>query len=394
MSNEGMARVNLVDVMSVLHVGDNIHKNFSISDAGGGKFLTGGMFSLLELLRRVKFGGLDDLWIFCFDRQSFRKELALSMGINYKAGRNQGQDKSHLYVQSDELYYWLDKIGFNVMAVDGLEADDLIASYATMLKSYENIYVNIISSDRDLAVFVNERCSIVSPNSKVPNVTTANYFTTVGKKGHTVAYNTILLYKALCGDSSDKIPSACQEAYAVYKKVIATLTEQNIDLSRLNTEETVSAVLDLYLPEEVRRRAKENLALVKPHLLPIESLPLKPQEINFEIFKEFCSIFSMGNLARKFNIQMENFHESVYKYRLGLQKKLAQKSVSHDTIADSLVTEDSEELPTALERLAYIDSYTNLSVKTSINSYSDNKSTEAVEGETKASISVDIHVVD
>lgn len=305
--------VNLVDVNNLLHIGNHRFGNYSVSDVAGNNIKTGGMYMVLNLLRRKIYHHTGNIWVFCFDRKSFRREVGMSLGIDYKTGRS--KMPSHLMIQSEELFNWLPKIGYNTIGIDGLEADDIINSIVHLLKD-QPVKINILSTDRDLSFNVSDKCNLVSSNLKVPTVTKENYESTVGNKGHHVYYNSILLYKVICGDSSDGIPPIAKESYAIYKTACNRLKEMNFDLSTLSNFETMEEVLEIF-NGELKEKALSNWQLIKPFIME-ENINLKPQSINEDALYEFCSIFGMKSIAKKFEIDMTNFHENVTKYRLDL----------------------------------------------------------------------------
>lgn len=344
--------INIVDVNNLLYIGNHRFGNYSISDIAGNKIKTGGMYMVLSLLRRKIYSPTGNLWIFCFDRQSHRRELGLSLGVDYKTGRSKMPE--HLMVQSEELFNWLPKIGYNTFGIDGLEADDIIN---TLVNSYKSmpVKINILSTDRDLSFNVSERCDLVSSNMKVPTVTLDNYSSTVGKKGHYVEYNSVLLYKVICGDSSDGIPPICKESYAIYRRVCNELIKIGFDLSTLIQPEVLEKCLGI-LSLDLQEKAMVNWELVKPFLLPEDAIQLTPQVINHEALTEFCSIFSMKSIAKKFGIELPETSKEVIDYRLGVYKRTVEKTdnatYSEETKSDGIY----DEKLIGVDRIKLIDS--------------------------------------
>lgn len=371
-------KIVLVDVNTLLHVGDKAphSKNWSVSDVNGNKFRTGGLTAVLNVIRRADYDINRDIFVFCFDRRTFRKQRAHSMGVDYKGGREKMSPS--LVVQSDLLFEWLPKMGFNAIGLDGLEADDIIYSIVHHSKEY-GIGVDIISTDRDLTVNINENIRLVSPNSKVSSVDFSNFEYTIGQaKGHTIPYNTILLYKSICGDDSDKIPSIVRQPYAMYRKIINKLRDIKYDLPSLSDPEKVKDIL-MELDEEVRDKALNNLELITPFLLPNDQVPMKRLEINLDAILQFSAIVGSKLFAKKFGLDISNIYstntantyqsngtdypsekrevtanypELVMKTRLELTKKVGELSSSSDygkSMEEDVKTSDALQAITDIE---------------------------------------------
>lgn len=347
-------KVILVDVFNLLHIGEHTFRNYSVPDVAGNRIPTGGMYMVMNLLRRVKYSHMDDLWVFCFDsKNSFRKQLGMQLGIEYKSGRS--KPSSALLLQAEELKKWLPLIGYNTIALDGCEADDIINSIIVATSHYGLEY-DIISTDRDYAFNVNDKISVISCNSKVPSVTKENYEMTVGnkQKQHKVFYNTALLYKVICGDGSDKIPEICKESYYVYLRICNALRNSGEDLSKFSDFDEVEKVVNMF-EGELREKAENNWQMIKPFILPVEQIPIKQFNLNKDALYEFCSIFGMKAIAKKFGMELNEFPESVTKYRLSLTAQLYEKFGGLE--ADEISSESDEESETVdgLERIKQIE---------------------------------------
>lgn len=320
-------KVVLVDVSCVLHVGDKAphSRNWSITDANGKVFKTGGISAVINTMRRVDYDVNRDIFVFCFDRHSFRKSVASSLGIPYKSKRD--KMPAHLAVGSDLLYEWLPKMGFNAIALDGLESDDVIYSITTYARK-SGIEVDIISTDRDLAVCIDEGTRLVSPNSKVPTVTFENYRYTIGaSKGHTIPYNSVVLYKAICGDESDEIPSIAKQPYAIFRNIVNKLEDAGFDMATLSDHEVLAKLINTF-ESPAREKALDNLELLKMQQLDSSQVPMKMLQLNKEAVLEFATIIGSKNLAKKFGMEITQYPDYVMKSRLELTRKVAEKSDS------------------------------------------------------------------
>jgi len=117
-----------------------------------------------------------------------------SMLETYKAGRDKAPEVSEqLNIARDQIVKMALNLGMHVVHQDYLEADDLIAYLAKHLRFEPN---TIVTSDGDLSVLVDGNTSVwrlgelnVNPCGPFP-------------------HKYIRLYKALVGDTSDKLPGA------------------------------------------------------------------------------------------------------------------------------------------------------------------------------------------
>ena len=130
----------------------------------------------------------------------------------YKSGRNQTRMTNHdTFDDLDEeheskvnqisrLIHYLRCLPVNLISLDKVEADDIIAHLSNyMAVKYDSKCV-IVSADKDFLQLVNKNITVYSPIVK-------EYYTpeTVKEKFGLPAKN-FILYKTLMGDNSDKIP--------------------------------------------------------------------------------------------------------------------------------------------------------------------------------------------
>ncbi len=134
--------------------------------------------------------------ICCDKGRSFRKDLASS----YKATRPEFE--APLGHQMDLAKEQLAKDGYPIWAVDGFEADDLIASATARALETADLAVRIVSSDKDVLQLVGPRVTVVSASTGVVYEEVG----VVAKFG--VKPCQIGDYLTLCGDASDNIKGA------------------------------------------------------------------------------------------------------------------------------------------------------------------------------------------
>ena len=128
-------------------------------------------------------------------KKTFRNQIY----ENYKANRKKTPEV--LIEQLPLIEEACEHFGFLIAKKIGFEADDIIASYAELLKNQENTKVNIISSDKDLLQLLPmHNVNIFNPTKK-KYVTEDDIFEKFGVYSHN-----ILDFLSLTGDASDNIP--------------------------------------------------------------------------------------------------------------------------------------------------------------------------------------------
>lgn len=156
--------------------------------------------------------------IACFDGGTppFRKELF----PEYKAHRihnSEERDWEDVYRQIDELCYYAYPLhGIMTLRAKDIEADDLMAQAAYL--SEEKCC--IVTTDDDLLQCVSEQTIIYNP-SKEEVYTDQNIQEKTG-----IPKDLQLLYKMLCGDSSDNIPGVPSIGSKTAKKMVDALHDQ------------------------------------------------------------------------------------------------------------------------------------------------------------------------
>jgi len=151
--------------------------------------------TLFSLLTEVK----PDYTVCALDSpvKTFRHELY----AEYKSNRPPTPDA--LRSQIEYCITLLDELGLPLVRRDGVEADDIIASYAhAALK--EGIAADIFSSDKDLMQLVNKDTRIIKSDFKSGSFLTAGEEEVIEKWG--VPPQSILDLLSLVGDSSDNVP--------------------------------------------------------------------------------------------------------------------------------------------------------------------------------------------
>ncbi len=134
---------------------------------------------------------------FDVSRQTFRSE----MFPDYKAQRSASPDEFR--GQVDLTKEVLDALGINVMAVEGFEADDIIATLATQADA-QGYKVLVVTGDRDSLQLVNDSITVLYPKKGVSELTRFTPDEVEKKYGLTPTQYPD--YAALRGDPSDNLP--------------------------------------------------------------------------------------------------------------------------------------------------------------------------------------------
>lgn len=171
------------------------------------------MLIVLKLINQTHY----DYVLMALDHE--KKTLRHNVFAEYKAGRKPMPED--LYTQLPLIREAINIMGINTLSLPGIEADDIIGSYAKLMNSNE-IEVEIYSSDKDLLQLVNERTVVnlfktgISDIHKITKENFAEAF--FGLQPHQVCD-----FKGISGDSSDNLagvkgigPKAAQELITKY----------------------------------------------------------------------------------------------------------------------------------------------------------------------------------
>lgn len=213
-----MRVLHLFDIGSFVHAGAvNKHSFIGgqiIKGADGFReadIQTGGLAQLLNAVYDID---PNETCVFCADR---RPTIKQGMFPNYKANRDH---KLNIEKQKEIIEIILKDIGYDVLAEEGYEADDLIYSCVQKFsKDYD--FIHIWTGDSDLYFLVDEHVDIMPSRSNAKHVTRENYEHTVAK-GKIVPYNCLTYNKIIGGDTSDNIPALSKEAQKTLAKLSAT----------------------------------------------------------------------------------------------------------------------------------------------------------------------------
>jgi DNA polymerase-1 len=157
-------------------------------------FPTGAMFGVVNAIKHLqrKYQGAKLIMVFDAKGSNFRHQ----MFPDYKANRSPAHDD--LIIQIEPLYKIIRAMGFHFLCVEGVEADDVIATLSRFA-AQSDIETIIASGDKDLF-------QLVGGNIKQLDMKGKLYSEADVKEKMGVNPNQILDLLALTGDSADNIP--------------------------------------------------------------------------------------------------------------------------------------------------------------------------------------------
>jgi DNA polymerase-1 len=131
----------------------------------------------------------------------YKSNRAVKTAFNrYQEFANLEDESASMKRQFGRVIEYLGFLPVTTIAIDNVEADDIIAYIANEVYTDDKHKVTIVSTDRDFLQLVNNRISVWSPVKKIlytPEVLQQE----IGLPAHNY-----LMYRAITGDKSDNIP--------------------------------------------------------------------------------------------------------------------------------------------------------------------------------------------
>jgi DNA polymerase-1 len=156
---------------------------------------TGAIYGVVNMLRRLVSDYQPEVMVVVFDAsgKTFRDDIY----AEYKANRASMPDD--MRTQIKPLYSVVEKMGFPLVIIEGVEADDVIGTLSVQATA-AGLNTVISTGDKDMAQLVNEHVTLVN----TMNNTIMDVQGVVDKFG--VKPSQIIDYLTLVGDTSDNIP--------------------------------------------------------------------------------------------------------------------------------------------------------------------------------------------
>lgn len=182
----------------------------------------------------------------CIDSYTDRKEE----NTDYKSNR-EGKLQDYDHINLLLIENTLREIGYNVYKECGFEADDIIAG---LVKKYHSDFdmTYIFTPDADILVNLKDDVHIWRFKTSTKEhtlITPENFSSLLSSEYHCkMPYNCIILYKALCGDKSDKISGIKGFGAKAFDKLINSLEEEGFNFKLLVSCNNVETLL--YMKEQ------------------------------------------------------------------------------------------------------------------------------------------------
>lgn len=234
---------------------------------------------------------------------------------DYKGGRAPMPDEFR--VQIPYIKKYLDILNIKRMEVDDYEADDLIASVATLAKSDVD-EVLVITGDKDLLQLVDDKTKVCLTRKGVGELEELNVDNFFEKMG--INSNQVPDYKGLIGDSSDNLSGI---------KGIGPKTASKL-LLEYGTLENIFDHLD-----EIKGKTKDLLSEGKETGLRCKYLATLVRDIDLG--------FGIGELVKKEanNIELVNFYTEL-EFNSFIQRLDVSKKTELEEVDATILTKDTK----------------------------------------------------
>ena len=216
-------------------------------------FPTGAIYGMVNMLKRLMtdFKPTDMAVVFDPKGKTFRDDLYPA----YKATRKETPDE--LIQQIEPVYQIIRAMGLPLIVIEGVEADDVIATM-THLATQNKMTTVVATSDKDLAQLVSPSVTLINTMTNV----SLNEQGVYEKFG--VYPNQIIDYLTLVGDTSDNVPGVPQ----VGPKTAAKWLHAYHSLENI-----------IQHADEITGKAGDNLRATLPQLPLIQSLVTVKQDV-------------------------------------------------------------------------------------------------------------------
>ena len=275
-------RMKLIDVSALVHTGMNspYYKDLTYYNMP-----VGGLIYLNRYISEA----IDSKQPFVLAFDSHSTKCADDNG--YKAGRPKAPA---VYAQIEFAYNFLQNCNILCAKHEGYEADDIIDWYAQEYHD-EFTYYSIIGNDVDLAhsLWPNGELCPCSSQGKFVNY---NNFETGVIPGKVILYNTISLYKIICGCASDNISSiGISQPYKLYRDFCTYLVQNGIfsyETTAENAELLINVLTswDSSLPmQDIKRNQQLVLPSKRPEGL---SLFVPSYDVDLDAYATYLSLIN------------------------------------------------------------------------------------------------------
>lgn len=222
-------------------------------------------------------------------KKTFRNELF----SDYKA--NRASTPIELINQLKDLQNLLMLIGYQVRLQEGIEADDIIGSFAK-LANEAKLQCKIFSSDKDMLQLVNNHTTVYQPKVGISEMQTYN-LNNFAKLCDGLLPEQITEYKGIVGDSSDNLPGI----KGIGKKTGLDLLLKYRDLDGIyeHLDELKPKQKELFLEYKSVAQQCKMLATIKTDLFTNDNVNnFLRQPMQLEAIFEYLKTVNINNLDR------------------------------------------------------------------------------------------------
>lgn len=240
--------------------------------------------------------GNDVVVSICFDAPTTERK---EKDREYKSNRNKNRLSELDFGNIQLIRGVLGEVEYNVY-FENAEADDLVYNLNRLYsKNFDKTI--IYTPDTDLLINVNNNTEVYRYKSRVgyTRVTKDNYSEYCSAEYQcSIPYNGILLYKTLCGDTSDKVTGIKGFGRKSFDKYLDSLILNNqVDVKQLDNKEYIKSLLentqDKFKDGQVEQ-ALHSLDMVAPYI--INDLKEPKNKANKETREKAYSKYDMYSL--------------------------------------------------------------------------------------------------
>ena len=223
---------------------------------------------------------------------------------SYKGGRSETPEE--LIKQFPAIKEMTQLMGINVHQIDGIEADDIIATLAK--KHKDKMEVLIFSSDKDLYQLVDKGVSIISPqNGSIPNkiIRIEDFYETIGYNPSQVPD-----IKGIVGDPSDNLPGI----KGIGIKGALKLIEEYKSLECIydNIDKIKGAMQSKLINDEKIARLCKELAILEYDVeIPFTIEDLKYKWKVSKKLIEFYKKYELNSLVKRYEDEIQESYENI-----------------------------------------------------------------------------------
>ncbi|VAW96055.1 DNA polymerase I [hydrothermal vent metagenome] len=254
---------------------------------------TGAIYGVINMLKRMQRDFPNDPIVVVFDAKG--KTFRNDMYPEYKANRPPMQDD--LRVQIEPIHNIVKAMGFPLLCVSGVEADDVIGTLARQASELK-IETIISTGDKDMAQLVDDHVSLINTMTE----TSMDRQGVIDKFG--VPPESIIDYLTLIGDTVDNVPGVPKVGPKTAVKWLAEYkTLENIIANADAFKGKVGEYLRETLPQ---LPLSKELVTIKCDV-ELDQTPdqIKMNEVDIETLRENYSHFEFRSWLKQLSAQVE-----------------------------------------------------------------------------------------